>query len=430
MAKMRATAAVLAGPQSVLQPAQAARACGSVWQALGCGIALTLAQVVLACGLSGQTDLEEAYLTLFEWDGGYYGSIVQHGYSVTPSDLPGMQGAANVAFFPGYPMLVGLVQAVGRFDKIQYPLLLTSQLCCVGFWTYLLLFLQRWRIPAGLATLGVLGVILHPAAFYLVASYSESTFLMALLGFLYWSDRRWYPLAALHGFVMTATRLVGLPLVVLPLLAAWLDAGGPTTARAMLRRSFTPAVVGMVAALGSLCFFGFCQWRFGHWDAYMRIEESAWHVRPDYLAVLSPRIFHIHWPSLHDGFIDPEFVSRLSVPVTLLAFALLFWLEWRFARLVPGTQWRSRVGLYLGAGLMFYICVSGHSARGMSSMVRFTLCVDVLLVLAAVHLLRRAWPVQALREKTASLALGALACLSFAFQVALAYRFVHGKWVA
>jgi hypothetical protein len=227
---------------------------------------------------------------------------------------------------------------------------------------------------------------------------------------------------------MTATRLVGLPLVIYPLLLLWLNADQPVTIHDRLRRSVGPAAVGAIAALGCGCFFAFCQWRFGHWDIYMKIEEGGWRVRPDYLALFSPRIFHIHWPSLNEGFIDPEFVSRLSVPVTVLAFALLAWLEWRLAGTGGGS--RQRVGLYLGAWLMFYICVSGHSNRGMSSMVRFSLCVDVLLVLAAVHLLAGRWPLAGLPGRKARIALALAAVFSIAFQVALGYRFVHGKWVA
>jgi hypothetical protein len=429
---MRVADAILTAPSPRAEEFAARRADAvQVGRALGWGLAITLAQVLLACCLSGEVDPGAAYLKLFESDGGYYASIVQTGYDATPSRLPGMIGAANVAFFPGYPALVGLLQAVFHFERIEYVLLLASQLGCWGFWTYLLLLFERWRVPSGLAVLGMLGIACHPAAFYLVATYSESTFLMALLGFVYWTGRPGHEsrlMAAAHGFLMTATRLVGLPLVILPLLTEWLAPGLPVRDR--LKRSVVPALIAAVAALGCFSYFAFCQWRFGHWDLYMKIEESGWQVRPDYLALFSPRIFHVHWPNLNEGFIDPEFVSRLSVPVTVVLFALLAWAEWRMAKNLPGTDWRQRVGFYLGAWLMFYICVSGHSNRGMSSMVRFSLCVQVLLVLTGVHLTRPAWPSIVLRNRVRMLALLVVAVVSFLVQIALACRFVHGQWVA
>ncbi len=105
--------------------------------------------------------------------------------------------------------------------------LAAAQLACWGFWTYVFLLFQRWRVPAKLAVLGCVLLVSRPAAFFLVAAYSEPLFLMSLLGFLYWSgaESRAAPfLAALHGFVLTATRISGLPIVVWPILYAWLNA--------------------------------------------------------------------------------------------------------------------------------------------------------------------------------------------------------------
>src|SRR6266478_1825937 len=68
----------------------------------------------------------------------------------------------------------------------------------------------------------------HPAAFFLVAGYSESLFLMALLGFIYWSAAEgssakfW---AAVHGIVMSATRIVGIVCAAFPLVHSVFQTG-------------------------------------------------------------------------------------------------------------------------------------------------------------------------------------------------------------
>src|SRR5262249_32319183 len=83
-----------------------------------------------------------------------------------------------------------------------------------GFWTYVLLFLQRWRAPFPLVLAALLAVVAHPCAFFLVARYSEALFLLGLLGFLYWagSDRpAGRVLAAAPRVGLTATPLVGPP---------------------------------------------------------------------------------------------------------------------------------------------------------------------------------------------------------------------------
>ena len=66
-------------------------------------------------------------------------------------------------------------------------LLITAQLAAWGFWSYFFLFCKRWNISPALQICGALLIAAHPAAFFLVAAYSESLFLMALLGFIYWS---------------------------------------------------------------------------------------------------------------------------------------------------------------------------------------------------------------------------------------------------
>jgi hypothetical protein len=78
---------------------------------------------------------------------------------------------------------------------------------------------------------------------------------------------------------------------------------------------------------------------------------------------------------------------------------------------------------------MYYVSVCGNSRVSMFSMVRFLLCVEVLLVLAVAHRLARAGP---LSERPAWLRtlVGAWVVLGFLFQFWFTYRFTHGQWVA
>jgi hypothetical protein len=382
-------------------------------------------QVLLACVLTGCGNVADAYLALYQGDGGWYADIASNGYH-SPAQLDS-SNYGNVAFFPGYPLGARIVHRLSGLP-VPYALLLTAQLGCWGFWSYVLLLFQRWRIEPSLAALGVGLILVHPASFYLAASYSESHFLAATLGFIYWSDSRrkgsWL-LAAVHGFVMTGTRLVGLPLVVYPLFHAWLNSEGRTTARLV-----RGALLAMAATLGTGLFFAYCQHLFGHWDLYMMTNAAGWSVHPDYLGPFSMMIFHIHFPHHDEGFIDPEWVSRLSVPVMLFVFAGLFLAEGMLRLSRPEWDWRKRVGLYICAGLLFYIPAAGHFSRHMSSMIRFSLCVQAVLVPAFVHMLARARPLKRSPYAWAVPLLIAHGLVSFSLHLALTYRFVHGKWVA
>jgi hypothetical protein len=252
---------------------------------------------------------------------------------------------------------------------------------------------------------------------------------MSLLGFLYWAEsprQAAAPLAALHGLLMTATRVVGVPLVIAPVIHALLTRDGSTTT---VRRVVNVVLSAVAAGLGCSLFFGFCWWQFGQWDLYMKTEAVGWDVHADYLGLFSWRIFHIGWPHQSQGYIDPEYLSRLCVPVGLLVFVVLVMAEWRLARVVPASGWRGRAAYVVCAWLLFYVPVSAHCTRSMSSMIRFSLCVQVMLALGVVHLLARTWP-QVRSRGWLAVAAVTWALVSGSFQVALTYRFTHSLWVA
>ena len=167
--------AVVASPAPRLPPAV---------PAAGLGLGVALYQLVLACALSGQADVSRAYLALYQWDGIHYGNIAVGGY-VCPPELT-HESHGNVSWFPGYPVSIWLLRAATGWPK-EVATLAAAQLACWGFWTYVFLLFQRWRVPAKLAVLGCVLLVSRPAAFFLVAAYSEPLFLMSLLGFLYWS---------------------------------------------------------------------------------------------------------------------------------------------------------------------------------------------------------------------------------------------------
>src|SRR5262249_49334969 len=262
---------------------------------------------------------------------------------------------AKLGFFPGYPLFCRVVARLAGMTAADGTLL-AAQLACWGFWTYVLLFLRRWSVPVPLGLAAAAAILVHPCAFFLVVGYSESFFLLAVLGFLYWGGVRGpaaWCLAAVHGVAMTGTRIVGLPLALCPLLLALADLwGSGLPRREWLRRLAPAAGLAAVALLGGLLFFGFCQMQYGRWDAYMDTQRAGWGVAPDYLAVFKPEIYRVARPTFIDGLVNPNDLSRLCVPFTVVLFFALVLVECRVARTDPQRGWRQRLGFYLAGGLM------------------------------------------------------------------------------
>src|SRR5436305_2004745 len=184
------------------------------------GLMITLLQIFVAVGLiAPEGPLSFRYDSLVQHDSYWFANIVDRGYETSvPPISHKMMEVSNVAFFPAYPAIAAVLH-YGLHLSIYNALLLTAQAAAWGFWSYFFLFCERWNISPILQFFGALAVIAHPTAFFLVAGYSESLFMMGLFGFMYWSSaegRVAKVLAVLHGIVMSGTRIVGLPCAAVP----------------------------------------------------------------------------------------------------------------------------------------------------------------------------------------------------------------------
>jgi hypothetical protein len=162
-----------------------------------------------------------------QWDADWYLRIALEGYA--PARDPG-GGQHNVAFFPGYPMLVRTVHALvpAGWQGPQAAALIAlalANLFAVGALALLLLYArERLGDDAG-AERSVVYLLAFPSAFFLSVAYSESLFLfLALATFLAARRGRW-DLAALAGVGLGLSRPVGVALTV-PLAWIYLEQRG------------------------------------------------------------------------------------------------------------------------------------------------------------------------------------------------------------
>ena len=395
------------------------------------GLLLTLAQLAVAVFLlAPEGPFSFRYESLVQHDGFWFGNIVDRGYqTIVPPINHKVMEVSNVAFFPAYPVFASLLQAVLRIDT-EAALPLAAQLAAWFFWTYFFLFCERWKLTSALRFFGALAIAAHPAAFFLIAGYSESLFLMALLGFIYWSgseSRAAKIWAALHGMIMSATRIVGIPCAAFPVVRAVFTKGWSALRdpRRWLQNYGGAIAVTIAAIFGAISFFVYCQVRWGRWDIYMLTQEAGWNIEPDYSAVFRPSNYHWLLPPLN----DPTQMSQMSMTIGALLLVAIAIVE-----LVPAirraTEWQRRVGIYFCAAVIYYISVSSVASLDMESMLRYEFCVHALIVLAFLHFLRQfrlpPVPVRAL-----GMTVAVIACaVSLSVQVWYVWNFTRGNWVA
>ena len=403
----------------------------SLFRPLAAGLLLTAVQLAMAVGLlAPEGPLSDRYQSLIQHDSYWFMNIVDRGYQtiVPPIDHKVME-VSNIAFFPAYPAIAALFRYGLNIDS-GAALLITAQLAAWGFWSYFFLFCKRWNVSPALQICGALLIAAHPAAFFLVAGYSESLFLMALLGFIYWSTaagRSAKPWAAAHGIVMSATRIVGIVCAAFPLVHSLFLKGwkGLREPRAWFRQY--AAVIGLmaVATMGALFFFIYCQVRWGNWNMYMLTQAAGWGIIPDYLAVFKPSSYRWLVPALN----DPTEASQLSMTlgaVLLVGVALCELL----ATIRRPACLPVRAGIYFCAAAIYYLSVSGVACVDMESMLRYEFCVHALIVLAFLNFLRQFRTPPMLVRAFGIAAVVLLSAAGLCVQGWYVWNFTRGNWVA
>ena len=142
----------------------------------------------------------------FQFDSGWYYSIVVDGYSFNPD------AHSSAAFFPTYPMLVrALALPIGDAQ------IAGTVLSLVAGATATCLF-ARWvwdRVPRTVALVAIALVLLYPYAFFLHgAMYSDAVILLVVLASFLLLEQRMYWAAGLVGILATAGRPFGIALTV------------------------------------------------------------------------------------------------------------------------------------------------------------------------------------------------------------------------
>lgn len=417
------------GERFVISSAVASRAIMRV-HPVGIGLLVTLAQLALAVGLlAPEGSLSFRYASLVQHDSYWFANIINRGYqTIVPPINHKVMEVSNVAFFPAYPLLAGALRHGLRLQT-DTALLVAAQAAAWGFWSYFFLFCERWGVSAGAQALGGLSILAHPASFFLIAAYSESLFLMAILGFIYWNGvatrtgRIW---AAAHGMLMSATRIVGIPCAAYPVVRSILNTAPSFLRRpvAWIQQNRGAVAVMVTSTAGAGLFFAFCQLRWGHWDMYMLTQTAGWGIVPDYLAVFKPASYRWLVPALN----NPTQGSQMAMTAGGILLAVAGAIE-----LIPAvrrrTDWPVRVAIYFCAAVIYFVSVSGVACVQMESMLRYEFCVHALIVLAFLHFLRQFRP-----PPVTIWALGVLVALASAAGLSVqgwyVWNFTRGNWVA
>jgi hypothetical protein len=180
------------------------------------------------------------------WDSGWYHGIASTGYHYVEG------GRSNLAFFPVYPQLMGVVgRALGGAHEDFYfaGILITWLSFAIAM--PLLYRLARLDLPAEAARRATIYAAVFPSAYFFGVVYSEALFLLTLVSAaLAFRTRRWM-WGALAAAIMTATRVNGVMFIPALAIIGWDAAGESSRER---RHALIAAACG-VAGIGAYSLF-------------------------------------------------------------------------------------------------------------------------------------------------------------------------------
>jgi hypothetical protein len=178
-----------------------------VWTLFWASLSLILIPLQAAGAYHGMKPLKDWLWSPWQrWDAVWYTLIAEQGYH---------SNSLSVAFFPLYPILIRVLTIVLPLNSIAAGLLVSSVAALIAFVLFYSFAEAEFGLPV--AQLGLLYLAFFPTAFFLLAPYTESLFLvLALAALLVARSGRW-ELAGVFGGLAALTRPQGV-LLALPLL--------------------------------------------------------------------------------------------------------------------------------------------------------------------------------------------------------------------
>ena len=249
-----------------------------------------------------------------QWDAVHYQTIALNGYSFAGERYP------NIAFFPLYPLLIRFILPLTRGNLTLAPLIVSQLAFLVGL--VVLSDLLKRDFSASVAQRTLVLLLLFPTSLFFAAAYTESL-AFALVVAVLWALRRqnWW-LAGAAGFFLALTRLPGVMMTPVLLVAyaqhcewKWRKAG--------------PALLATFLPVWGLVCFMFFQWRSFDTPLAFLIAQQSWENR------MSPP-WVMPWVLLRAVSVGAEWPMAVFQAATWMSFVGLIFVGLRRLPLVYG----------------------------------------------------------------------------------------------
>jgi hypothetical protein len=207
-------------------------------------------------------------------DGDWYAQIVERGYDPSvPFTAVGLPATTNLAFFPLYPWLTGLVSDWLFIDPSIAEIVVSWTAGAVAAAGLYAIGTHLRSRPTGIVLAGLFAVMPHAVVESM--GYSESLFTALVVWSLWAVLRRYWLSAALLCILAGLTR---------PTSAALIAAVGLAALVAVIRRprEWRAWLAMPLAPLGLLGYMWWVGDRLGQWNGYFVVQSDSWGMSYDW----------------------------------------------------------------------------------------------------------------------------------------------------
>lgn len=305
------------------------------------------------------------------WDCDWYVAISETGYNPFPN-VPALIEHGNWAFFPLYPVMVGLLRHVVNISTIELASISSVLLSCFSAilaWPLLGRDRRAYVLFSAFLLCG-------PFSFYFSTFLSESLYFFLTVAVFVMLKRSNYLAAGFFAALLSATRVVGVFIVLAIVVQAFLDhraKGGDF--RSFLSSAWRDGdlmLAVFLAPLGLFCYMAFLHFYIGDALAFQHVQR-AWAREPD-----NP-FFYLFCGLM--SFAEPG-SDALVTPGQYLGLAVLVGLG-----LAGVLAWRRQYA----EALFSVICLGLPLFTGLASMIRFTAALAPVIVLLSRLLAKHRW---------------------------------------
>jgi Gpi18-like mannosyltransferase len=249
------------------------------------------------------------FATWNHWDAANYVRIAQFGYQ-TPYD---------VAFFPLFPLLIGLPgHLLGAWSYLLLGTLLSNAALLGALFVLYQLAVDSAGEEAARRTL--LYLCIFPTAFYFFAPYNESLLILFTAGsFLAMRRQKWW-LAGLLGLLASLTRSAGLFLVIPYIIELWVTRESIAATRQNLLRRCLPL---LLIPVGTLLYCLYC-WHISGNPIDFATVQSHWgrHTTWPWAGIVQSLV-ELFWYQPFGSFNEAHVILDLSATIGFIVLAIL-----------------------------------------------------------------------------------------------------------